>query len=203
MNLMLKKFLKSNSSFGYNFYTENEKILSFLFKIGAFLLGWKVLFHFVWNDPYWLSAYNAFSLIVIEFILHCCAFLLEVFQYNVEIDSVDRILRLKGTIGVTVGEPCIGFEVMSLFVALILSCRGAIIKKIWFIPLGVAIIYSLNLLRICALALLVRIDPAIWELNHKVIFSLIVYSFIFIMWSYWIKINSKTKKNTTKLSPSI
>lgn len=191
MKIAISNFLKSKSSVGYKFYIENEKTIFFLLKIVAFLLSWKVLFHFIWNDPYWLSLYNEFSLIVIDFILHCCAFLLEILQYNIEIDTADRILRIKGTAGVTVGEPCIGYEVTAFFSALIISCSGSLTKKIWFIPLGIASIYMLNLFRICALAVLVRIDPAIWELNHKIIFSLVVYSFIFFMWTYWIKINSK------------
>lgn len=189
MRVMFSNFIRSISPLTHKYYLEYEEMVLFLFKLGLLLFGWKVMFHFVWHNDFLLTAYNNFSLVVIEFILQCCAFLLEIFQYDIEIDSFKRILRLKNTVGVTVGEPCIGYEVTAFFIALILSCKGSIRKKIWFIPFGASVIYLLNLIRICALALLVKIDPAIWELNHKVIFSLIVYSFIFLMWRYWLKIN--------------
>ena len=191
MKIAITNFLKSKSSVGSKFYAENEKNIFFLLIIAAFFLSGKVLFHFIWNDPYLSSLYNEFNLIFIDFILYCSAFLLDILQYNIEIDTADRILRLKDAAGFTLGEPSIGYELTTFFSALIISCSGSIRKKIWFIPLGIAVIYMVNLLLICGLNLLVRIDSTIWELNHKIIFSLVVYSFIFFMWGYWIKINSK------------
>ena len=105
-------------------------------------------------------------------------------------DQINRILRIQGTIGVTVGEPCIGYDITALFIALILSSRGTLIKKMWFIPSGVLLILIMNLLRISGLAVLVIINQEIWELNHKLIFTLIVYTFIFLMWRFWLKISS-------------
>jgi exosortase/archaeosortase family protein len=131
-------------------------------------------------------------------ILHNCAFLLDLFQYNVETDAANRILRLQNTSGVVIGGACIGFEVTALFTALIISFKGPLSKKIWFIPLGVFIIYLLNLIRISALALLVTINPEIWELNHKFIFTIIVYSFIFMMWRYWLQLNSNLRNTSDK-----
>ncbi len=184
--IMIAHFLRSISPRTYQYYLKYEKMLVFLFRMGILIVGWEVIFHIVWHNEYLLAGYNSFSLVVIDFILHCCAFLLELFQYDIEIDSVNRILRLKNTIGVTVGEPCIGYEVTALFTALIISCKGSITKKLWFIPLGVAIIYLLNLIRICALALLVTINQEIWELNHKLIFTVIIYTGIFLIWQYWL-----------------
>ena len=172
-----------------SFYRMNEMLVVFLFRILLLIFFWKLLFHIVWNNQGLLEQYNEMSLLVIDFILHCCAFILEQLQYNVEIDSFDRLLRVQGTVGVTVGEPCIGYDLSALYVGLIVACKGPLLKKTWVIPVGVAIICCLNFIRICVLAVLVIASPEIWELNHKVIFTVTIYAFIFLMWRYWLKIS--------------
>ena len=193
MRAILLRILESKSSKCLNWFLKFENAIVFVFRMGLLILFWEISFHFIWHNQFLLESYNSFSLLVIEMILHNCAFLLDLFQYNVETDSVNRILRLKNTSGVVIGGACIGFEVTALFTALIISFKGPLTKKIWFIPFGVLIIYILNLIRICALALLVTINPEIWELNHKFIFTIIVYSFIFMMWRYWIQLNSNLR----------
>ena len=190
MRAILLRILESKSSKYLNWFLKFENAIVFVFRMGILILFWEISFHFVWHNQFLLESYNKFSLAVIEIILHHCAFLLDLFEFNVEIDPVNRILRLRNTSGVEIGEPCIGFEVTALFTALIISFKGSLTKKIWFIPLGVLVIYILNLIRISVLALLVTINPEIWELNHKFIFTIIVYSFIFMMWRYWLQLNS-------------
>ncbi len=172
-----------------NFVQEHYDKVVFVSRMGILLLSWKVIFHFVWHNQALLDGYNAISLDVIGVILSSCGFLFELFQFEIEIETLPRIIRLKDTIGVTVGEPCIGYEVTAFFAALIISYKGSILKKLWFIPLGMTIIYVLNIIRICALALLVTINQQIWELNHKLVFTVVVYSAIFLMWRLWIKLN--------------
>jgi exosortase/archaeosortase family protein len=172
----------------------NRDIRSFLLIFGSLILSWEVFFHYVWNNQILLNAYNNFSIEVIHVILYCCQIGFELFGITTEVNLEERILRLPNTIGVTVGEPCIGYEVSALFSGLIISLKGSSIKKLWFIPFGIISIFLLNLLRISALALLVNINQTIWELNHKLIFSLIIYTFIFTLWRYWIK-NETLKQN--------
>jgi len=189
MRLIIVHILGSISPRFLNSFYKYENIIVFLFRIGVLILSWKVIFHFVWHSEYLLESYNKFSLLVIDFIPYCCAYLLELLQYNIEVDSANRIVKIKETIGVTVGVSCIGYEITALYTALIISFKGPISKKMWFIPLGVLMIYILNIFRICALAIMVTINQKIWELNHKLIFTVIIYSFIFIVWRYWLKIN--------------
>ena len=102
-----------------------------------------------------------------------------------------RIVKIIGTSGVTVGEPCVGFDIMALFVGLILSAAMNIKKKLAYIALAIIIINGLNVLRISALAVLVQFDPYLWELNHKFIFTIIVY---LVMFSFWRKLLNPVTK---------
>lgn len=148
---------------------------------------WKVLFHFIWTVPHYLEAYNEFSLDVISMILQQVSVILTFVGHEVVIVEPERLVGIVGTVGVSVGEPCIGFGIHALFVALIISYGNQWAKKWWFLLVGTSLIYILNLTRITALAIMVQYDQSIWDLNHKFIFKFIIYSVIFIFWMLWIK----------------
>jgi exosortase/archaeosortase family protein len=198
---MLAQLIQSISPYCFKHFKKHENLFTFLIRLGMLVLLWQLFFHFVWHNESWLAAYDAFNLVIIDGILWTCSALLELLQYSTEVDSFNRIVKLQGTIGVTVGEPCIGYDITAFFVALIMACKGPIKQKLWYIPLGVLIIFFINLVRICALALLVTVDQAIWELNHKLIFTIVVYIFIFFLWKYWLNISRlKGYPPSTKLA---
>lgn len=164
----------------------NTALFKFLLKLAFLIISWKILFHFIWHSPELLNAYNSFSLYLIAIIIDCSAFLLELSGEEVFINYPLRIVGLVGTAGVTIGEPCIGYDTMAFYCALIIAARGKVKHKLWFIPSGLVLLYFLNLMRIAGLAFLVRLDPFIWELNHKLIFKVIIFGVLFILWQIWL-----------------
>lgn len=168
-----------------NFQIKYPTLSTFLIRLMSIYLVWEICFHIIWQSPSLTTAYRHFSLFVIQHILNHTAWLLESLYYSIEIELGSRIIRIVDTVGVTVGEPCIGFGVMAIFLALIISYPGHANRKMWFIPLGLLIIYTTNVIRIALLAIIVKTDPAIWELNHKFIFKLIIYSIVFLLWKHW------------------
>ena len=145
-----------------------------------------------------MIAYKAFTMNVINMILVHTSYLLELFSYDTEIIAGDRLVRIVDTVGVSVGEPCIGYGVITFFIALIVSFPGPWSKKIWFIPLGVLVIYLANLSRISLLAVSVQYDGSLWELNHKFLFKIVVYGIVFLLWSRWVKMVKQEMSNNTK-----
>jgi len=157
---------------------------------GRFLLLWvlwKSFFFVTWRTPSLLAWYNNFSLKVISLLLDGTFYLMTLLGENMELDSLLRIVKIKGTPGVTVGEPCIGFDVNAIYIGLILSASGKAINKLWFLILGVMMLVLLNVMRIAALAYLVEINPWLWEVNHKFVFSVVIYFFLFVLWHFWLK----------------
>ncbi len=148
---------------------------------------WKSFFFVTWRTPSLLIWYNNFSLDVISFLLDGTYLLMTFLGENMEMDYSNRIVRIAETPGVTVGEPCIGFDVNAIFIGLILSATGKAINKVWFIISGIVTLVSLNIIRIAALAYLVEINPWLWEVNHKFVFSVVIYLFLFILWHFWLK----------------
>ena len=174
-----------------SFLQKNVKSMRFLVKIGALLVLWKLAFFFIWRSPDLLHAYNEFSLFVIDLLLHASGGIMSFFGEEIELDNALRIIRIKGTVGVTVGEPCIGFEIDALFLALVFSSAGKLMNKLWFSIIGLTVLVFVNIARIMTLAYLVEINPWLWEMNHKFVFSIVVYSVLFFLWHLWIQKFSK------------
>ncbi|BDS09471.1 archaeosortase/exosortase family protein [Aureispira anguillae] len=185
-NAQFKKTF-SKPVFLSNFQHKNPVLATFLTRMMVLYALWEVCFHIIWAFPNLMAGYRAFSLFIIKGILQHTAWVLELLGYSTEMELGERIIKIVGTTGVSVGEPCIGFGVMAIFFALIISYPGLLRKKIWFLPLGLSLIYTMNIIRIAVLAIMVKIDPTIWELNHKFIFKIIIYSVILLLWRQWMK----------------
>lgn len=166
--------------------THRDKIL-FCGRFVSLWILWKVFFFITWRTPVLLEMYNNFSLYVISLLLEATHSLMSFLGENMEMDYPLRIVRIKGTTGVTVGEPCIGFDIIAIYIGLILSASGKALDKFCFLVVGITILVFLNVMRISALAYLVEINPWIWEVNHKFIFSVIIYAFLFVIWHLWLK----------------
>jgi exosortase/archaeosortase family protein len=180
------------------FIKNNKRLCNFLIRLSFLILLWKIVFHFIWHTPSWLEAYNAFSIVLIGYILEASGFLLELLGQEVFIDYSERLVGIVGTTGVEVGEPCIGYNTVAFFIALILSDTGKVRIKLWFIPLGIFVICLFNLMRIAALGLIIQIDPTIWELNHKFIFKIIIFGVLFLFWMIWLNNYSSMRKLSSK-----
>jgi exosortase/archaeosortase family protein len=174
--------------------SKNSILVTFLIRLLVLYLLWEISFYFIWRSPDLMLIYRNVALLVINGILICSDFIMQILQYETEIDYTKRILRIVGTSGITVGEPCIGYGVMAIFVALIISYPGHIRQKLWFIPIGFSIIYFANFIRITALLITTEINPAVWEFNHKFIFKIVVYTIVLILWDRWMKIAKKKDK---------
>jgi len=171
------------------FLSKYSSSIKFVVVFTLLFLFYKVMFFFIWRSDYLFSLYYDFSIWWISGLLVSSDFILGILGYSTEIIEPTRIVKIAGTSGVTVGEPCIGFDIMALFIGLIVAATMKIKRKFLFIGLALLIINTLNVLRISALAVLVQFDPYLWELNHKFIFTIIVY---LVMFSFWRKLLKPT-----------
>jgi exosortase/archaeosortase family protein len=73
----------------------------------------------------------------------------------------------------------------ALFAGFVLAFPGPVRRKLWFIPLGIAAIYLLNIIRIGVLALNHLYYHESVEFNHHYTFSFVVYACIFLLWMLW------------------
>ncbi|SDY68433.1 exosortase X [Hymenobacter psychrophilus] len=98
-------------------------------------------------------------------------------------------VTMLGQAAVYVGNPCNGLVLYALFAGFVLAYPGSGRRRRWFIPLGLAVIYGINVLRIAALAL----NHTYWyhtvEFNHHYTFTFVAYGAILVLWHQWVRLH--------------
>lgn len=90
---------------------------------------------------------------------------------------------------------CSGVKQAFIFICIMLLAEGSWKKKAWFIPLGIAICFIYNIMRLVALALIVENHRELFDLFHNYILKYIFYGVIFLMWVWWEEVIRKPKKH--------
>lgn len=95
--------------------------------------------------------------------------------------------KALGWIGVHPG--CSGLKQFLQFTILIMLYPGPWKKKLWFIPLGLFLIYITNVIRIVGLSLIIVewSNQEYYDFSHDYIFRPFFYVVIFGLWVYWVE----------------
>ncbi len=162
---------------------KKEGIL-FLVKIMGSYLAWKTIsFCLEYLEPQWWIALQNF---IAKQIVHTSALILQSI-FSVELHFNTRNLLISGTPGIYVADHCLGIPSMVVFTLFILFFRGKTTHKLWYIPLGILGVFSINVLRVVGLGLLQKSSSAFfWEFNHSYTFLILTYGLIFLMIKHWI-----------------
>ena len=99
--------------------------------------------------------------------------------------TTELILEDKSILAIY--EGCNGINVMIIFVAFLIAF-GPITRTLWwFIPLGLAILHLVNLIRIALLFWVAIYLPDFMYFTHKYLFTAILYVVVFLLWVVWVK----------------
>ena len=107
-----------------------------------------------------------------------------------------NVVYINGYPVVLVSNVCNGMVLFALFSGFIIAYPGPWKAKLFYIPVGIFLIYVLNVLRIMALALNSWHSRDTLEFNHKYTFAFVVYACIFAFWMFWIKRYAQPATNT-------
>lgn len=158
-----------------------KPVYNFIFKALGLYILWYIVYEL------WLHPMGKLDLWVIKNTLRLSAFSLKGFGFHIFTGS-DRLIGIDGTNGLWMGDNCDSIELCALFAGFIIAFRGAWLKKLWFIPLGMGLIFLLNVLRVDFLAIIQKyLSPKWLEFNHTYTFTIIVDAFIFMLWIYWVR----------------
>ncbi len=163
----------------------------------------------LWNNPLFRFVVFAFSLYIFWFLIYDNWLqpnrTIDTWVIVSIIDHVGLVLKLFGfesgsssyygpeirTIGIVgsdevwIGDSCNGIKLFALFTGFVLAYPGSIIKKLWYIPFGIITIHILNVLRVVALTIIVKYYPEALDFNHTYTFTILVYSYVFVLWYLW------------------
>ena len=96
-----------------------------------------------------------------------------------------NLILLSNQPTVFIAPYCDGMVLYALFSGFIIAFPSSSLHKMWFIPLGIVLIYSVNVLRIVALCLNHYYSHQTVDFNHHYTFTFIVYGFICLLWLWW------------------
>jgi len=100
-------------------------------------------------------------------------------------DAMPPVISLAQRPVVFVWHACNGLVLYALFGGFVVAFPGPARRKLWFIPLGMALIYLLNIARIITLCLNHYYAPESVDFNHHYTFTVVVYAGIFGLWMWW------------------
>jgi exosortase/archaeosortase family protein len=154
---------------------------SFLFKsLGLYVL-WYVIYEL------WLHPTEKLDVWVIKQTLKTALLILKLLGYSTFSGS-DRLIGIDGANGLWMGDNCDSIELCALFAGFILAFPGNWRKKTWYIPLGMILIFLINVFRMVFLAIIQRNFSYKWlNFNHTYTFTVLAYFFILMLWFYWVK----------------
>lgn len=97
----------------------------------------------------------------------------------------DNILGYPNGNSVQIIWACTGLKQAYIFFCIISFNRGTWSKKIWFIPLGIFIVYLFNIFRIAFIAGCIENHPNWFHFLHLYAFKYVFYGIIFLLWVVW------------------
>lgn len=95
------------------------------------------------------------------------------------------IIYINARQTVYIEDGCNGLVLMAFFVIFIIAYPGPIVKKLWYIPAGMFLIYIINVVRCMVLAINILYNPSSFDFNHKYLYSTLIYIAIFGLWMLW------------------
>lgn len=105
--------------------------------------------------------------------------------FNLDIIKFGNTILLKDiSMPVHIVWSCSGLKQMFVFFCIIAFYPGAEKHKLWFIPVGLIMIWVLNLIRVSTIILLYDSYPDSFEIFHEVS-KYIFYFVIFLFWVLW------------------
>jgi exosortase/archaeosortase family protein len=96
-----------------------------------------------------------------------------------------NVIRHENGVAVRIVWSCTGLKQAYIFFCIIAFYSGNLKQKIWFIPLGLLLIYIVNILRITAITALIEPFPEYFDLLHEHLFKYLFYIIMFGMWVFW------------------
>jgi len=99
---------------------------------------------------------------------------------NFDLYGANVMIDGKKVIGIF--DPCNALELYVLYIAFLVCLSTTLKRQILFIAIGIAFIFTLNVLRCCGLVLFRFYSNQWFDFAHHYLFSLVVYAAIFLLW---------------------
>ena len=80
---------------------------------------------------------------------------------------------------------CSGLKQMYIYFCVIAFYRGPWLQKLWYIPMGLMVVYLFNIFRITAISYIAYNNRETFDFLHNHLFKYLFYGVIFLLWVVW------------------
>ena len=151
-----------------------------LFFIKAMLLA------VVWSFAYRLFLQESLNNFLTNHVGQCTAAVLNRYSglkgFSSVFDGTKSQIYHEGIKVMFISNGCNALNLMVLYVGLIICIPSKLIRKLYYILIGVVCIDLLNIFRGCILACLKEYYAVYFDFAHHYIFTIVVYTAIILMW---------------------
>lgn len=127
-----------------------------------------------------------------KFTINSAAMVLRWMDYIVYTN--DYQLKVIGRHGFTMVYTCLGYGIMSVFSAFVITFPGHIKARYVFLILGLILIQLLNTIRLIILSLYWDKRKPLLAIDHHDLFNMVVYTLLILVVYIWLKHPSKHRK---------
>ncbi len=172
--------------------TKMKRAVVFVFVLVIFYALWK-LFSASVADIAWLApGYTKLQLFLATSIAKFTVGLLQVFGFN-EVFQQGRWIMMDPSNGVVITNPCLGIGLYWMFTAFIISYPGKLISKVWFLPLGLFLIFMVHVIRSAFLGFVYIYYPDIFVFSHLYISRGFLFAMTLLFCFVWVQYISRKK----------
>jgi exosortase/archaeosortase family protein len=157
---------------------------SYFMKVIFVYGSWKAIHAYLWRTPEsmyaWQNKLEGYGSLYAS--LTCS--ILRIFGYPSFADGTT--INITPEHNTWVAEHCLAIPAMFVFGFSILLFKGSIKDKAWFIPLGILVIFLLNLFRLVSLSILMtQLSEITYQVYHRYVFLVVTYGAILLMVVWW------------------
>jgi len=176
-----------------NLFQKYKSVWLFLLKFfGAYILG-----VFLYNQylGLFLPDLDIFSVSITEQLAQLFSITLPEISTAYSCEAPIGELHYYNVPFIFINEGCNAISVMILFVSFLIAFRGSLRHYLWFIPVGLVMLYIANISRIYVLGLVYLYYPDYFNIAHDYLFPGIIYGATFMLWVVWVKYFSIKPEN--------
>ncbi|MDZ7714580.1 MAG: archaeosortase/exosortase family protein [Balneolaceae bacterium] len=155
----------------------NSEITTFFAKVLGIYICWYLIYELWLLPDGTLDEWLALNIVDVS------VGLLNTFGY--ETYRAGRMLGIGEANGILLVDGCTGISAIGLFVGFVAAYPGRWIPRLAFIGFGIGVIYLVNIIRICFLAITQITHPKLFDITHDYSTTAIFYIVIFALWVIW------------------
>jgi exosortase family protein XrtF len=172
----------------------NRRVLAFFAKVLVAYVAWYALYDL------WLLPDGRLDAALSHNVAQVAGALLSGLGFDVFVQG--RSLMLPGVRGIYVADGCNGLGTIGLFIGFVVAYPGRWARRLWFIPLGIGLIYLTNVVRTAVMLLVQKFWPAAFVPLHGFGLTAIFYVVVFILWVAWTRYGGSEAATPVVSTPS-